>query len=164
MAVIKCEICHENHSQYKCPKCFKRYCSLACFNDSVKHVHEQTQEASDTKPKTEESQNNEIKSQEEHKVPPAIEEILQGSDKLRELLKHNTVKFHLHRVYRILKTGDGIVGNGDPQMSTEAKEQLAVDYLNTLRYGGIHYNEAVEEFCEISLMLLQSNSLETPKN
>lgn len=65
------------------------------------------------------------------------------------------MKYHLHRVYRILTVGNGVTGTDDVQMSTEMKEQLAVDYLNTLRYGGIHHNEAIEEFCQIFLEQLE---------
>ncbi|KAH3902843.1 Hit1p SCDLUD_000435 [Saccharomycodes ludwigii] len=76
---------------------------------------------------------------------PEYNTILENSKELQELLTYNAVKYHLHKVYRILtiQNGAGITDN-------EAKRDLAIEYLNTLRVGGIHHNEAVEEFCQLA--------------
>nr|CAI6462768.1 CFF_HP1_G0021110.mRNA.1.CDS.1 [Saccharomyces cerevisiae] len=78
----------------------------------------------------------------------AFDDIYQNSAELQELLKTNTVKFHLAKVYRIcpvLLTME-VLGK-DEQRS--AKRTRAVNCWNTLRYGGIHGTEAIEEFCQI---------------
>ena len=31
IAEHKCEVCDDNYSKYKCPKCLVRYCSLGCY-------------------------------------------------------------------------------------------------------------------------------------
>ncbi|AGO11095.1 AaceriAFR384Wp [[Ashbya] aceris (nom. inval.)] len=148
---MKCEICRENASRYKCPKCGVHYCSLACYKNEEKHVHEEQAVTATEQP----SATPAPLADAPKLASPHLDRLFQSSDRLRELLRHNTVKYHLHRVYRILTVGNGITGTDDVQMSTEMKEQLAVDYLNTLRYGGIHENEAIEEFCQIFLELLE---------
>ncbi|SCW00765.1 LAFE_0C11496g1_1 [Lachancea fermentati] len=149
---IQCQICKQQLSKYKCPKCAVRYCSLACFKNQEKHIHDEStvkeQKPIEKKPEDVTKQLH----------TPKYNEMLQRSDKLRELLQYNTVKFHLAKVYKILNAGTGALGSSDTQLSTEMKQQLAVDYLNTLRYGGIHYNEAVEEFCQICIELITEES------
>lgn len=82
--------------------------------------------------------------------------VYNDSPELKELLRYNTVKFHLAKVHRILTTNIHDPGDSSFQLDTESKRQLAVDYLNTLRFGGIHYNEAIEEFCQIALQKLEN--------
>ncbi|CDO92337.1 unnamed protein product [Kluyveromyces dobzhanskii CBS 2104] len=77
--------------------------------------------------------------------------------RMRELLRHNTVKFHLDKVYKILNVNSGS-GPSDSSMTLDMKRELAMDYLNTLRTGGIHCNEAIEEFCQIFLELLRDHN------
>ena len=79
----------------------------------------------------------------------AFDDVYQDSAQLQELLKYNTVKFHLTKVYRILSSSGSDGSSG--KMNSDLQKELAVNYLNTLRYGGIHYNEAIEEFCQILL-------------
>lgn len=150
MSII-CGICLENESKYKCPKCRIRYCSLTCYKNSEKHIH-------DDHLHNRENINTSINLVEESTPlkTAKFDEFYQKSDKLRGLLRHNTVKFHLNKVYRILTSDSTNIGNSDPHMTLSVKEQLAIDYLNTLRYGGIHYNEAIEEFCQLCLESLQS--------
>lgn len=148
---MKCEVCFENPSQYKCPKCLKRYCSSACYNDKVKHIHNNIEPKLANKALDVESVADEkLESKMLH-----IEKILDENPKLKGLLKHNTVKYHLHKVYRILTTSNGAIGTNNNALTNEEKGQLAVDYINTLRYGGIDYNEAIEEFCEACMELVQ---------
>ncbi|AET38668.1 Hit1p Ecym_3166 [Eremothecium cymbalariae DBVPG len=148
---MKCGICHENEAQYRCPKCSIRYCSLPCYKDKERHKHDELEVSKDIVVE----KNTNGKKEPAALATPHFNEMLQNNSRLRELLQHNTVKFHLHQVYRILMTGVGATSaENDLQMSQEIKERLAVDYLNTLRYGGIHHNEAVEEFCEMCIEML----------
>ncbi|SCU86132.1 LAME_0D04654g1_1 [Lachancea meyersii CBS 8951] len=143
---IKCQICSVEDSRYKCPKCAIRYCSLACFKNTEKHVHyEHTTEQKPVPEVALGKQETPMLNSEE------FNDVYQKSPEIQELLTYNTVKFHLAKVHRILSVGSGAVGSSDTNLSSEAKQQLAVDYLNTLRYGGVHYNEAIEEFCQISV-------------
>lgn len=154
---IKCEICNDQESKYKCPKCGIRYCSIACYKNEEKHKHDEIVKKDE--PKIEETEQPVKKTTREIKLQsPEFDKAYHQSDKLQELLQYNTVKFHLAKVYRILNTGIGATGSADAQMSTEMKQKLAIDYLNTLRYGGIHYNEAIEEFCVLCLDSLNNAS------
>ncbi|QLQ82652.1 hypothetical protein HG537_0H04150 [Torulaspora globosa] len=137
-----CGICHEKPAKYKCPKCCVKYCSLACYKDTDRHKDNEPKIADTTVEATRDSTSVED------------EDSLQLTPELKELLRYNTVKFHLGKVYRILKTDVGDNSDGSCAMTTDMKRQLAIDYLNTLRYGGIHHNEAIEEFCEHSLKLV----------
>ncbi|SCU86893.1 LAFA_0E03620g1_1 [Lachancea sp. 'fantastica'] len=150
---IKCQICNEQDSKYKCPKCGIRYCSLICFKDAEKHVHdEQTAEQKvESKPSSEKVEQPKLKTAE-------LDAIHRETPEIQELLTYNTVKFHLAKVYRILGAKNETAGSTGMDLSSEAKQQLAVDYLNALRYGGVHFNEAIEEFCQISAKKLDSGS------
>lgn len=138
-------ICNLEESNYKCPKCGVLYCSLVCYKNEAKHVHNVETLVTKQSPK----KTNSIKTLNNDKFRKVYEE----SPQLKELLRYNTVKFHLNKVYKIITAGN----NGD--LNTESKKQLASDYLNTLRYGGIHYNEAIEEFCQITLSKLKDTQL-----
>ncbi|SCV02091.1 LANO_0F15148g1_1 [Lachancea nothofagi CBS 11611] len=152
---FKCQICSLELAKYKCPKCAIRYCSLACFKNSDKHVHDERTIEDKPAPKPVEEKPKKQLTTEQFNT------VYQETPEIQELLGYNTVKFHLAKVHRILSTGGSPLGTSDAQMSTEAKQQLAVDYLNTLRYGGVHYNEAIEEFCQISLGKLTGESAES---
>ncbi|CAR21914.1 Hit1p [Lachancea thermotolerans CBS 6340] len=152
----KCEICNQEPSKYKCPKCAVRYCSLSCFKDQEKHVH--SEKEAEEKKHVSDSEGPEAKSDTGRLPTEQFDELYQNTKEIQELLSYNTVKFHLAKVYRILNIGVGALGSSDTQTSAEVKQQLAVDYLNTLRYGGVHYNEAIEEFCQVSLAKLSNES------
>lgn len=147
----KCGICHQDEAKYKCPKCAVRYCSLSCYKDVDKHKdpEDKPQEPSI------EVKGNEDKKSLKDDIPilrtPELNNIYENNRPLRELLQYNTVKFHLAKVYRILNNDVTDTTDTSSNMNSEMKKQLAIDYLNTLRYGGIHYNEAIEEFCQICL-------------
>ncbi|CCE63827.1 hypothetical protein TPHA_0F03470 [Tetrapisispora phaffii CBS 4417] len=151
----KCAICHVADPNYKCPKCGVRYCSLKCYKNAEKHNHD-TLIASEEKEK---KQCSEIKSSIKDNEHGSLQtesynSIYNGTPELQHLLKYNTVKFHLHKVYRILCTDISGNGGSSSNLNAESRKQLALDYLNTMLYGGIHYNEAIEEFCQIFLQKL----------
>ena len=158
---MKCEICQLEEAKYKCPVCSMRYCSLKCYKDTEKHKHSDkvkkeeasSQSKSETSPTSTEDLDTTIKLR-----STEMDNIYQGSPQLQELLQYNTVKFHLAKVYRILTSSTSNNNNsGDSGISSnDMKKQLAVEYLNTLRYGGVHYNEAIEEFCQIFLEKLEA--------
>lgn len=143
----QCGICQENPAKYRCPKCSVKYCSLACYKNTERHK--------DDEPKTEETADDD-----QEDVRAGVNKTpLDLTPELKELLQYNTVKFHLGKVYRILKTDISDTSDPSFNMTTDMKRQLAIDYLNTLRYGGIHHNEAIEEFCEHSLKLISSKQI-----
>ena len=153
MAVDKCGICLENDAKYKCPKSCVRYCSLARYKELQKRKDLETNEAPEKAGKNVESaveisSSTDSINEELPLATPSLNQIYEESPELKELLQFNTVKFHLTKVHRILSTE---LTDGNDSMSSDMKNQLAIDYLNTLRYGGIHYNEAIEEFCQIYL-------------
>lgn len=158
---MKCEVCQLEEAKYKCPVCSIRYCSLKCYKDTEKHKHsEETKKEDSTKPaENNTSETNTQDNSSEIKLrSPEMDKIYQETPQLQELLQYNTVKFHLAKVYRILNSSatGGNSASDSSTGSTEMKRQLAVEYLNTLRFGGIHYNEAIEEFCEIFLEKLEA--------
>lgn len=153
-SAVKCGICRGVDDKYKCPKCGVRYCSLKCYKDAAKHVHKESEQPrAGTEANVEVVNNDKIinssLAMKKTLKTKAFDDIYQNSAELQELLKYNTVKFHLAKVYRILSSAvnDGSSG----KMNSDLQKELAVNYLNTLRYGGIHYNEAIEEFCQILL-------------
>lgn len=163
---MQCEICQQNESKYKCPTCGIRYCSLKCYKDDEKHIHktptdgpkdDQNEKQLDSNP-IEEKVKAEWSSE---KIPlklatNELNELYQNSSEIQGLLTYNTVKFHLHKVYKILSSNVSGMAPDSLNMSKDMKRQLAIDYLNTLRYGGVHYNEAIEEFCQICLEKLDT--------
>lgn len=130
---------------------------MACYKDLQKHKDPDMEETSlpvvSEKPVTSEFPTDEG-THDKNTLPLAtasLDRIYEESPELKELLGYNTVKFHLAKVCRILATDVADTGDSCMNMSSDMSRQLAIDYLNTLRYGGIHYNEAIEEFCQIYL-------------
>ncbi|KAL6942097.1 hypothetical protein ACO0QE_003263 [Hanseniaspora vineae] len=152
---MNCEVCQEETFKYKCPACQLKYCSLACYK-THKETHANDTKDSEPSGKSEETTASETKSEEQtesvtsnQKLNTSIyQNLLEHNKIIQELLSYNAVKYHLHKVYKILTIPEGA---SNTVQSTEQKEQMAVDYLNTLRTGGNHYNEAVEEFCQVVL-------------
>lgn len=147
----------ENEAQYKCPKCSIRYCSLKCYK-SEKHVHDKNDnDKSESKCAPGGNITQETTAIADVVGVKRLEKYQYVLDdaRIRELLRHNTVKFHLDKVHKILNASVGGTGAPDASMSQEMKRELAIDYLNTLRVGGVHFNEAIEEFCQIFLEILQ---------
>lgn len=152
--VDKCAICHNNESKYRCPKCGIKYCSLACYKDESRHkdpVDTVDSKEQEQKEKEKEKETDNADSSASNEYP----QVYSDTPEIQQLLKYNTVKFHLSKVYRILCSD--VADTNELNMNSEMKRQLAVDYLNTLRYGGIHYNEAIEEFCQLSLSKLNNS-------
>ncbi|KAL6939710.1 hypothetical protein ACO0RG_003555 [Hanseniaspora osmophila] len=159
---MNCEVCQEEPSKYKCPICQLKYGSLACYKTHQKtHANEatlpepekqcekKTTALKDTKMEDQsemESSSNQLIHEKLH--TSIYQNLLDHNKIIQELLSYNAVKYHLHKVYKILTIPEGA---SNTVQSTEQKEQMAVDYLNTLRTGGNHYNEAVEEFCQVVL-------------
>lgn len=150
----KCQICKENDFKYKCPKCSIKYCSLACYKNEDIHIHTEANKIEETRgePKDIDHENKSEKVLKTEKY----QELLNETPELQDLLQYNTVKFHLAKIHKIITTNVADLNDSSTPMTNEAKKQLAIDYLNTLRYGGIHYNEAIEEFCQQTLSKLET--------
>ena len=163
---MKCDICKEEESKYKCPTCGIRYCSLKCYKNEELHNHSKVNETKTSDEKNENETETDVGSKikntesitEDSKTELStskLNDIYQNTPQLQQLLKYNTVKFHLMKVYKILNSD--VSGQGGYSTSQDQRRQLAIDYLNTLRYGGIHHNEAIEEFCQIFLEKLEAS-------
>lgn len=151
----KCGICKASDAKYKCPKCGVKYCSLICYKDVAKH-QDPAGSGGDEQAYHDEAKSQPPSTAKNPLGSPKWSKIFSEAPELQELLQYNTVKFHLSKVYRILNSE---AADSNESMNSEMKRQLAVDYLNTLRYGGIHYNEAIEEFCQISLERLKEKQI-----
>jgi len=144
--VMKCEICQEQEAKYKCPNCGIRYCSLKCYKDPQKHNHSNANNTdnSDENKETQKIESNDsilqvtsvTKEDQLQLQTPELNAIYQNTPVLKDLLKYNTVKFHLDKVYKILGSNVNGGGQDNINMSKDMQRQLAIDYLNTLRYGG----------------------------
>ncbi|KAG0654019.1 HIT domain protein [Maudiozyma exigua] len=162
---MKCEICKAEESKYKCPTCGIRYCSLKCYKNEELHNHtkindtkrqdeiQEIKKATEAGPEVKAIGSGTCNTNTELSTPK-LNNIFQNSPQLKQLLKYNTVKFHLTKVYKILNSD---VGGQGGYTSKDMQRQLAIDYLNTLRYGGVHQNEAIEEFCQIFLEKLEAS-------
>ncbi|KAL3232091.1 Protein HIT1 [Nakaseomyces bracarensis] len=154
----RCQICKENDFKYKCPKCSIKYCSLACYKNSEMHIHKEEEEEDQVEKKGEQTNGGggETENDKKQLKTESYRKIYDETLELQELLKYNTVKFHLAKIHKIMTTKVADLNDSSTAMTTEAKKQLAIEYLNTLRYGGIHYNEAIEEFCQQTLSKLET--------
>ncbi|ODV87953.1 hypothetical protein CANARDRAFT_193759 [[Candida] arabinofermentans NRRL YB-2248] len=137
-----CEVCLENKSKYKCPKCGIRYCSLICFK-SEKHVHEIVSNQLDTEatipaPTTESKQ-------ETQPEDPVITKLLQ-SDKFRELLKEPSIQLNLGILQELLNNVS--ITN---EYNTEGRVEIVSKKLANYRSGGLEENALFEEFCQLIL-------------
>ncbi|CAH01703.1 Hit1p [Kluyveromyces lactis] len=164
--MVKCEVCGDKEALYRCPKSSVRYCSLVCYKN-IKKSESDNVESNKTDP---ESNSTTVKEADDtvsvpgsqtdsvESVPTPLNKYQYAltDSRIRELLRHNTVKFHLDKVYKILNVST-VGGSSDASMTSDMKRELATDYLNTLRTGGIHCNEAIEEFCQIFLELLREH-------
>lgn len=154
--MVKCEVCQENEACYKCPKTKVRYCSLKCYKNIKPEVTSNSDKSDKVVGAIEPPQEPNSVTETEHKKLDKYQYAVEDA-RIRELLRHNTVKFHLDKVYRILSV-NSIGETTDSSMTEDMKRELAVDYLNTLRTGGIHCNEAIEEFCQLFLELLRERN------
>ena len=150
--LLKCEVCGINTAKYKCPKCGVSYCTLTCYRAIKNHPHV-TEEGPVSKSATLDAKDGGVVGK-PRLASDDLDEIYQTSSELQDLLRYNTVKFHLSKVYKILKTRAADVGDKSTAMTRDSRRELASNYLNTLRYGGVHFNEAIEEFCQYSLQKL----------
>ena len=116
--IIKCGICNEAESRYKCPKCGIRYCSLSCFKNEEKHKHIETatpEEKDNIGGASEGMKPSKVGMERAVLKNDELNQIYQETPELQELLQYNTVKFHLAKVYKILNSN---TTDGDSNMNT----------------------------------------------
>ncbi|ODV90666.1 hypothetical protein CANCADRAFT_24016 [Tortispora caseinolytica NRRL Y-17796] len=137
---IKCEICNNEISKYKCPKCFVRYCSVKCFKD-----HEMNHKS---EPETPINRSPEICNEPINTTKDKYEYLL-ADESVRLRLKSKSLQYHLGMILKIL--------NDDKltkEKSYEQRKELAVNHFQRLRIGGDIANEEVEEFSQLLLSLM----------
>uniref|UniRef100_H2Y5T3 Zinc finger HIT domain-containing protein 3 n=1 Tax=Ciona savignyi TaxID=51511 RepID=H2Y5T3_CIOSA len=89
----RCQVCNENPHKYKCPQCYKLYCSVNCYKkhkaeDSCSHFKH------DERPKTMESPPKSEIYEETEQISKEVLERLKDSEKLKNLLSNP----HLRRL------------------------------------------------------------------
>ena len=156
-----CDICKENTFKYKCSKCKTsptKICSMDCYkehNNKGEHNIEQEKEI-----EKEEKKNDIIstdKNEKENKINPNVLaefKPLLENPKIQELLKYNTVKYHLHKIYQLLQLDYKSIQE-DTITSQKDLDGAVARYLSCFRANGVYRNEAIEEF-----VLLVLNELE----
>lgn len=99
----------------------------------------------------------ESEKQEDISVDPSLMaeyKVLLENPNIQELLKYNTVKYHLNKIYQLLELDyksiqeDTITSQGD-------LDDFVARYLSCFRRNGVYRNEAIEEFAILVLKELE---------
>ncbi|XP_078484578.1 zinc finger HIT domain-containing protein 3-like [Ciona intestinalis] len=82
-----CQVCNENQHKYKCPQCYKRYCSVDCYK---KHKSEDSCQVNVEKPPKNGEKQRSLEKQDEEteKVSEEVLERLKDSKELKDILKN----------------------------------------------------------------------------
>ncbi|KAI5955158.1 HIT1 [Candida jiufengensis] len=140
-----CQICNDQESKYKCPKCKIVYCSIKCYKSEL-HKHEEVEEQNiREKPPLENLEEKPQESLEETKFDKILKD-----QQIQYLLKQPSLQFHLLSILTIIK--DGFINN----LNYDQKLEVMNIKLNDLRTGGVEENELVEEFVQRVLELNES--------
>ncbi|XBW38339.1 hypothetical protein QEN19_003928 [Hanseniaspora menglaensis] len=166
----KCDICGEKEFKYKCSKCtiqITKICSMECYKEhNMKGDHKIEKEITVENKDTSDEKNTEIdeidkKEGEEKKNslnidPDFLEKYkpLLDDPKIQELLKYNTVKYHLNKIYQLLHLDYKSIQE-DTITSQKDLDEAVSRYLSCFRRNGIYKNEAIEEFVLLVLDALK---------
>ncbi|VBB83182.1 Conserved hypothetical protein [Yarrowia lipolytica] len=165
--MTQCAFC-DQESKYTCPKCQSRYCSLVCYKKQEHHNKHEVREEKDTDTK-EKSVNNTEKSgavsetttqEPNHDTTGSstpklsIYDPLIKDEVIQKLLSYQSTKTHLKHIATLLK---------DSKLSRESTEEGRMEIANLglleLRAGGENENEAIEEFCQRALDLMEDKDI-----
>lgn len=94
----------------------------------------------------------------EYSKPDAVEggdesnefQYLMQNEKIQGLLRFNTVKYHLHKIYQLLLLDHNSIQE-DTIKNRKDLEQVIARYLSCFRQNGIYRNVAIEEFVQTCL-------------
>lgn len=137
-----CDVCLKEPFKYKCSKCKNKafkICSMDCYkqhNEKGEHYVI----AEDNKPDAvveEDKESNEF-------------QYLMQNEKIQSLLKYNTVKYHLHKIYQLLLLDHNSIQE-DTIKNRKDLEQVIARYLSCFRQNGVYRNVAIEEFVQTCL-------------
>lgn len=150
---MKCQICTENESKYKCPTCMINYCGLVCYK-SESHKHDETR----TEPELtidDEIISDEINHSDLSNTSFSTAQIqlftkIIEDDIIKQFLQEDTLQFHLSVLIKILHNHNNII---EPKAVNDTRMVMNLKLLN-LRLGGIEENELVEEFVQRILFLI----------
>ncbi|KAK9458893.1 protein HIT1, partial [Lipomyces oligophaga] len=136
---ILCGICREASSNYKCPTCSVRYCSIKCYKDE-RHSHSSAV-----------NENPQTQLQTEHLFEvnkPSLDNSTTLQSELTDpvlssMLSSSTLQHHLFTVYQILQD-QSLSG----ESTSEGRRNVALKKLRELRAGGLEENQEVEDFVQ----------------
>lgn len=93
----------------------------------------------------------------ENEVDPALMaeyKLLLENSNIQELLKYNTVKYHLNKIYQLLQLDYKSIQE-DTITSQRDLDEAVARYLSCFRRNGVYRNEAIEEFALLVLKELE---------
>ncbi|KAL6939086.1 hypothetical protein ACO0OL_000709 [Hanseniaspora opuntiae] len=137
-----CDVCLKEPFKYKCSKCKNKafkICSMDCYkqhNEKGEHYVI----AEENKPDAvveDDKESNEF-------------QYLMQNEKIQSLLKYNTVKYHLHKIYQLLLLDHNSIQE-DTIKNRKDLEQVIARYLSCFRQNGVYRNVAIEEFVQTCL-------------
>ena len=85
------------------------------------------------------------------------------NEKIQSLLKYNTVKYHLHKVYQLLLLDHNSIQEDTINNRKDLEENIA-RYLSCFRENGIYKNVAIEEFVQTCLTEIDKHNSEKETN
>ncbi|KAG5362232.1 hypothetical protein CJU90_4931 [Yarrowia sp. C11] len=160
--MAQCAFC-DQESKYTCPKCQSKYCSLVCFKKQEhndKHVEEtETDKVKEDKEKEKEGsikeeQTDSQPNQSDQPPSLSIYDPLMKDEVIQKLLSYKSTKTHLKHIATLLK---------DSKLARESTEEGRMEIANLglleLRAGGENENEAIEEFCQRALQLMEEKGI-----
>lgn len=147
-----CEVCNNQQSKYKCPKCGISYCSLVCYKSDTHQERDlQLQLDLQAAPQLEAPQ---LQAPQLQLQPQALQALqaAQKSDKeakyeqilqnpqMQQLLQIDALQVHLSAMIKLLES-----------LPAADRRQLLAVRLNDLRQEGAEENVLVEEFVQTFL-------------
>ena len=131
--------------------CYKEH------NNKGEHNIEEEKEIGKEEKKNDTISTDKNENENENKINPNVLaefKPLLENPKIQELLKYNTVKYHLHKIYQLLQLDYKSIQE-DTITSQKDLDAAVARYLSCFRANGVYRNEAIEEF-----VLLVLNELE----
>ncbi|KAG5363522.1 Protein HIT1 [Yarrowia sp. B02] len=153
--MAQCAFC-DQESKYTCPKCQSKYCSLVCFKKETHTAKHGVKEEDQKEQAPDQSEKEPDQSVTEKTETPnlSIYDPLVKDDVIQKLLSYKSTKTHLKHIATLLK---------DSKVSREATEEGRMEVANLglleLRAGGENENEAIEDFCQRALALMEEKGI-----
>lgn len=141
-----CEVCNNQQSKYKCPKCGISYCSLVCYKSDT-HQERDLQLQLDLQaapqleaPQLEAAQLQQLQAAQKPTDKEAKYEQILQNPQMQQLLQIDALQVHLSAMIKLLES-----------LPAAERRQLLAVRLNDLRQDGAEENILVEEFVQTFL-------------